>query len=597
MPATFWLRPSRAVLVFIAAAIPLALAGLIAGMADPPKNLFLAAKKGDLAAVRRAVEEDPTIVRKRLQEVGPTLLHYAAERGQVAVIDYLVAHGAEVDAGINSGGTALHEAAGRHQPAAVERLIGLGADVNARGPAEFTPLHRVAMAPSAFSEPGERPGEAVDRLKVVRLLVEAGADVNARDTAGDTPLHLAAIDDQAPVIEYLVSQGAEIEARSNAGETPLWRAAGSTHHAFEAVKTLMRLGADPNARSKRPDSTGDGGRSVLAQAAAMGYPDLVKFLLDQGVPVRYGDGEMDTALWHALMEMHTRFGTCREDDREKLAAEKVAVIDMLADKAGLANDGKFDRRVILIAAVEHDVRPVVAYLLKHDADRLRRDDVKEAIEHIRVPDGSRGRQAETELRHLLAEALDARPMPHASDESASRRPAGDVRNLAAPPEISVSVHYRDQMLVVVTVDGTAAIVFGDATQGEPHEEKASNGQIVKTNRYHGVAYRFRFLPADGTEETTGEGTVFTRLPRLEENRVVAGTGGNDLWIKAGAIRIKWGWQSQDSAWVYYRPEETAVLLADPRGFAAPDRRLDLSRFRDLPRPKQDKAAGQPAKNG
>lgn len=63
-------------------------------------------------------------------------------------------------------------------------------------------------------------------------------------------------------------------------------------------------------------------------------------------------------------------------------------------------------------------------------------------------------------------------------------------------DVTAPVMYKDMMLILVTSDGAAAIVFTDVTE-------APDGKSV--NR---VVYRFRYESRDGKTKTSGSGVVF-----------------------------------------------------------------------------------------
>lgn len=141
---------------------------------------------------------------------GDTPVLIAVEWGRSDMTRVLVDAGADVGMKNVVGSTILHvavEALGAGASAAIlSPLIAGGADVNAGGQSGFTPLHCVA-----------RDGH----VRAAELLIAAGADVNARTAGGQTPLHLAIRYGHYSVAELLVAKEAEMDVRTNAGKTPL----------------------------------------------------------------------------------------------------------------------------------------------------------------------------------------------------------------------------------------------------------------------------------------------------------------------------------------------------------------------------------------
>jgi len=159
------------------------------------------------------------------------LLHWAAEEGRLAILEFLLANGAKVDAKDNTGETALYYAAGCLNPAVTELLLANGAKADAKDTDGTTPLHNAAT--------GDNPA-------VVELLLANGAEVDARDTIGMTPLHCAS--DKPAVAKLLLADGAEVDVRDNDGMTPLHWAVITNSPAV--VELLLANGADPNAKDK-----------------------------------------------------------------------------------------------------------------------------------------------------------------------------------------------------------------------------------------------------------------------------------------------------------------------------------------------------------
>jgi len=105
----------------------------------------------------------------------------AAERAAHPEVDFL-------------GLTPLHRAANSGDLAAVEALLAKGADVNARGLAKQTPLHLAVTK------------------EIAQLLISKGAQIEARDRHGRTPLFWAAGAGRKDVVEALLAGGAQADA-------------------------------------------------------------------------------------------------------------------------------------------------------------------------------------------------------------------------------------------------------------------------------------------------------------------------------------------------------------------------------------------------
>ncbi|MEX0654886.1 MAG: ankyrin repeat domain-containing protein [Phycisphaeraceae bacterium] len=140
-------------------------------------------------------------------------------------------------------------------------LIQHGANVNATvADTGETPLH------NALAKAG-RPYY----LYVIRLLVEHGADVNARTlpgketgafmrdvrTKGETPLHRAAAYADEAIIAYLLEQGGDRAARDAHGDSPLTWA--SEHLRPGSILALLSFGPHKISEQSRQSITSDHG--------------------------------------------------------------------------------------------------------------------------------------------------------------------------------------------------------------------------------------------------------------------------------------------------------------------------------------------------
>ncbi|MFD0724569.1 ankyrin repeat domain-containing protein [Lysobacter brunescens] len=104
--------------------------------------------------------------------------------------------------------------------ALVEWLVAQGADINAADAYGRTPLHHR----SASWKGG------VDRL------LSLGADIEARDDRGHTPLHAAAESHKSASVDALLKKGADPHARTTSGATPLELALTTTRN-IDIVET------------------------------------------------------------------------------------------------------------------------------------------------------------------------------------------------------------------------------------------------------------------------------------------------------------------------------------------------------------------------
>ena len=199
-------------------------------------DIFTAARAGLLDAVRRMLKETPNLINARdHRDYTPlqcaSLIYGACEEAE-AVMDYLLARGAEIDiltashfgmlgvvqdllednpscatATDADGLTALHWAVRPRRGSKnsfvriTELLIQHGADVNAQGEAHgsWTPMHTLA--------------EWSGYLDQANLMLKAGAKINAETDLGWTPLDFALDRGRREMAEYLRSKGAITGAR------------------------------------------------------------------------------------------------------------------------------------------------------------------------------------------------------------------------------------------------------------------------------------------------------------------------------------------------------------------------------------------------
>jgi ankyrin repeat protein len=305
---------------------------------------------------------------------GETPLMEASRRGNLATVRVLLSKNANPNARESNGGqNALMWAVSQRQSTVVEELIKHGADVQAGSKTGFTPLMFAAQQGDEDSarillRAGAKPNDAQPKtgltalmiasamanVKAVDVLLDNGADPNLADANGYTSLHrvvrdsdyginLAAKDSILTIVKSLLKHGANpnarlvqdkekaaeeikngnvaIEGKRTAvtvdeiilqGATPLFLAAEVNN--LDVIKTLVSAGADPLIASDR-------GTTPLMMAAGAGTDvqrerepeeratavETAKFLVEHGADVnaagQYGWTALHAAAYQGLNDV------------------------------------------------------------------------------------------------------------------------------------------------------------------------------------------------------------------------------------------------------------------------------------------------------
>ena len=139
---------------------------------------------------------------------GQTALHYAAEKGDLAVVQFLVEHGADIKAQDTVlSRSAIHFAAENGHLECIKYLTEKGADLMDRDSFGATALHYAARS---------------NRLDVIKFLVDRKVDYTAKDIRGWSAMHYAASGGSIDVVKYLLGKGLNINELNEGGRTPLF---------------------------------------------------------------------------------------------------------------------------------------------------------------------------------------------------------------------------------------------------------------------------------------------------------------------------------------------------------------------------------------
>lgn len=363
-------------------------------------ELFCACVAGELPAIERLLDKDPSLVRSHYSYRTP--LYFAVRENQVAAASLLLNRGAAPQA--NIGSDSYLEIARDRDYSEMESLLsdaqlktngasGRGEPIAAAIRARDLPLvrERLEEAPDLVRAGDERSNQPIHwatmtrQLGMIDLLLERGADIDAPRSDGARPIQLCNGDyffrgwrdvgaDVAPtpreVLDHLRDRGAyvDITTAASIGDlarvsalldedvslanrvpkyvsyyvgsgAPLKNAASQGH--LEVVRLLLSKGADPNLREEGIAPQGH----ALYAAAANGHHEVARLLLEHGAypnpEVESSTDALSRAISNrddAMVELLCSYGAAQSLDLLAYAGDVRTAAAMLAANPALADD-------------------------------------------------------------------------------------------------------------------------------------------------------------------------------------------------------------------------------------------------------------------
>jgi ankyrin repeat protein/beta-lactamase regulating signal transducer with metallopeptidase domain len=288
------------------------------------------------------------------------IMPYFADKPRVAMIDKLLAKGADVNIGIDNpsakGGT----------PSALKAAMIGG---NCGGSAEASRLDAIRKLVAGLLAHGARfpvsKGSDAEQMLIaattgdldaVQKLLARGVSPDASDTKGWTPLMSAGALGYSAMMKALVDAGADVNARDAAGLTPLWLTVSTNPHAAD-IQFLLEKRADLNASA---DFFGP----PLLLAVHHNNVSLARELLKRGADPNAGSAHVPSSLLHASVWSQPG---------------KPEIASLLLEYGANPNPECYENRTPLYWAIDDKLTGTVKALLKAGADPTKVDDYKMSI--------------------------------------------------------------------------------------------------------------------------------------------------------------------------------------------------------------------------
>ncbi|RNC89494.1 MAG: ankyrin repeat domain-containing protein [Allomuricauda sp.] len=281
---------------------------------DGRTYIFWAAYKGNLEMVKWLVAHG---ARADIEDAhGYSVLNFAANAGQsnTALYDFLLAHKADINATTRSGANALLLAAasaknekilnyfmdkglsfeslddadnGIFQLAARGGNIQLLKMLAAKG-ADVNRVNKNGENALFMAAQGSRSKQHGKLL--FDYLEGLGLDANLTNKSGRNLLHVLAVrNNNMEVYEHFIKKGLDINTQDVDGNTPLHNAARG--NSLEVVQLFSNQVEDVNTKDNK-------GRTALAMAVSRNKPEIVELLLKQGAGIAATDNNGNTLAFY-----------------------------------------------------------------------------------------------------------------------------------------------------------------------------------------------------------------------------------------------------------------------------------------------------------
>ncbi|WP_264723490.1 ankyrin repeat domain-containing protein [Wolbachia endosymbiont (group A) of Cheilosia soror] len=218
---------------------------------------------------------------------GNTILHYAAEEGNLNLVELLLDNNTHISVKNSDGWIPLHLAVKEGKLDVVELLMRKGANIDAKDNNNQTPLH-IAVQVGNF----DTISLIVDKIESIKFLI------NEKDEFGYTPLQYAAKNGKWDIVNLFLDKTAERGPDDVTNKDQLSKSWTTVHYAvyngdLHLIKDIFQFLQDKDAIVNTKDSSD---WTPLHYAVYYNALDTVKFLVSKGADIESRDRDGKTPL-------------------------------------------------------------------------------------------------------------------------------------------------------------------------------------------------------------------------------------------------------------------------------------------------------------
>lgn len=288
---------------------------------DSRNYIHWAASKGNLEVVKYLIEKGSKTNNEDSHGMTPLNFSVGVGPQNIPVFDLLIQHGANVKTDLSHDGAnaLLLGVVNDPELKLTGYFVSKGLDIKSKDAAGNTAFDYAARSGNirvmnALLAKGVKPGpnamilaaqgsrRGANGIDVYRYLDSLGVKSNAVSKTGENVLHsLVRRPGQVEVVKFFLGKSVNISQADNEGNTPLMFAAATSKDS--AVLDLLV------SKTKNLNQVNKKGLSVLAMAVRSNSPQIVQYFIDKGADAKTVDAEGNNLVYYAVQSYSPRTAT------------------------------------------------------------------------------------------------------------------------------------------------------------------------------------------------------------------------------------------------------------------------------------------------